>query len=148
MNIYNLDCAISMDIITGFCSETEEDHQQTLSLMDYVKYDFGYMFKYSERPNTPAARMANDIPEEIKQRRLTEIIEKQQAHSYLHMKKKVGKTLEVLIEGVSKKSDKHFYGRTTYNSTVIFEKENYNLGEYVMVKIEDCTSATLKGKII
>ena len=142
------DCAISMDIITGFCSETEEDHQQTLALMDYVKYDFGYMFKYSERPNTPAARMENDIPEKIKQRRLTEIIKKQQTHSFLHMQEKVGKTLEVLIEGISKKSAKHFYGRTTYNSAVIFEKKHYNIGEYVMVKIEDCTSATLKGKII
>ena len=141
-------CAISMDMIVGFCSETEEDHQQTLALMDYVKYDFGYMFKYSERPNTPAARMEDDIPEEIKQRRLAEIIEKQQAHSFLHMKEKVGKTLEVLIEGVSKKSNQHFYGRTTYNSAVIFEKGKHKLGDYVMVKIEDCTSATLKGKVI
>ena len=141
-------CAISMDMIVGFCSETEEDHQQTLALMDYVKYDFGYMFKYSERPNTPAARMEDDIPEKIKQRRLAEIIEKQQAHSFLHMKEKVGKTLEVLIEGFSKKSNKHFYGRTTYNSAVIFEKGKHKLGDYVMVKIEDCTSATLKGKVI
>ena len=141
-------CAISMDMIVGFCSETEEDHQQTLALMDYVKYDFGYMFKYSERPNTPAARMEDDIPEETKQRRLAEIIEKQQAHSFLHMKEKVGKTLEVLIEGVSKKSNQHFYGRTTYNSAVIFEKGKHKLGDYVMVKIEDCTSATLKGKVI
>ncbi len=141
-------CAISMDMIVGFCSETEEDHQQTLALMDYVKYDFGYMFKYSERPNTPAARMEDDIPEETKQRRLAEIIDKQQAHSFLHMKEKVGKTLEVLIEGVSKKSNQHFYGRTTYNSAVIFEKGSHKLGDYVMVKIEDCTSATLKGKVI
>ena len=141
-------CAISMDMIVGFCSETEEDHQQTLALMDYVKYDFGYMFKYSERPNTPAARMEDDIPEETKQRRLAEIIEKQQAHSFLHMKEKVGKTLEVLIEGFSKKSNQHFYGRTTYNSAVIFEKGKHKLGDYVMVKIEDCTSATLKGKVI
>ena len=141
-------CAISMDMIVGFCSETEEDHQQTLALMDYVKYDFGYMFKYSERPNTPAARMEDDIPEETKQRRLAEIIEKQQAYSFLHMKEKVGKTLEVLIEGVSKKSNQHFYGRTTYNSAVIFEKGSHKLGDYVMVKIEDCTSATLKGKVI
>ena len=141
-------CAISMDMIVGFCSETEEDHQQTLALMDYVKYDFGYMFKYSERPNTPAARMEDDITEETKQRRLAEIIEKQQAHSFLHMKEKVGKTLEVLIEGLSKKSNQHFYGRTTYNSAVIFEKGKHKLGDYVMVKIEDCTSATLKGKVI
>ena len=142
------DCAISMDIITGFCSETEKDHQETLSLMDYVKYDFGYMFKYSERPNTPAARMKDDIPEITKQRRLTEVIKKQQEHSLLRMKEKIGQNLEVLIEGISKRSSKHFYGRTTYNSVVIFEKEGYNPGDYVIVKIEDCTSATLKGKII
>jgi len=142
------DCAISMDIITGFCTETEEDHQQTLSLMEYVKYDYGYMFKYSERPKTPAARFKDDIDEQTKQRRLSEIIEKQQGHSYLNMKEKVGQNLEVLIEGISKKSNDHFYGRTTFNSTVIFAKQNHKIGDYVMVKIEDCTSATLKGKII
>ena len=142
------DCAISMDMIIGFCTETEEDHKETLSLMDYVTYDFGYMFKYSVRPNTPAARMDDDIPEDTKQRRLAEIIEKQQAHSLLHMKEKLGNSYEVLIEGISKKSDQHFYGRTTYNSAVVFEKGNHKLGDYVMVKIEDCTSATLKGKVI
>ncbi len=142
------DCAISMDIITGFCSETEEDHQETLSLMEYVKYDYGYMFKYSERPNTSAARMEDDVPEDIKQKRLSEIIEKQQSHSLLNMQKKVGKTFEVLIEGISKKSAEHYYGRTTHNTAVVFEKENYTLGEYVMVKINSCTSATLKGKIV
>ena len=141
-------CSISMDIITGFCSEKEEDHKETLSLMDYVKYDFGYMFKYSERPNTPAARMQDNVTEKTKQKRLTEIIKKQQEHAFLRMKEKIGKTLEVLIEGVSKRSNKHFYGRTTYNSVVIFEKKGYKPGDYVMVKIEDCTSATLKGKII
>jgi tRNA-2-methylthio-N6-dimethylallyladenosine synthase len=142
------DCAISMDIITGFCSETEENHQETLSLQDYVKYDFGYMFKYSERPNTPAARMHDNIPELTKQRRLTEIIKKQQEHSLLRMREKIGTNLEVLIEGVSKRSSKHFYGRTTYNSVVIFEKSSYKPGDYVIVNIEECTSATLKGKII
>lgn len=142
------DCAISMDMITGFCTETEEDHQETLSLMDYVKYDFGYMFKYSERPNTPAARMKDNVPEKIKQRRLAEVIKKQQTHSLMHMQEKLGKTFEVLIEGTSKKSDKYFYGRTTYNSVVIFEKKDHKEGEYVMVKIYDCTSATLKGKVI
>ncbi len=149
-NIKNVipDCAISMDIITGFCSEKEEDHKDTLSLMDYVKYDFGYMFKYSERPNTPAARMDDDVNEAIKQKRLVEIIEKQTKHSLINMKNKIGKTLKVLIEGVSKKSKNDFYGRTTHNATVVFKKENYNVGEYVMVKIEDCTSATLKGKIV
>ena len=107
-NIKNVipDCAISMDIITGFCSEKEEDHKDTLSLMDYVKYDFGYMFKYSERPNTPAARMDDDVNEAVKQKRLVEIIEKQTKHSLINMKNKIGKTLKVLIEGVSKKSKK------------------------------------------
>ena len=142
------DCTISMDMIIGFCGETEEDHQETLSLMDYVKYDYGYMFKYSERPKTPAARMKDDIDEQTKQRRLSEIIEKQQAHSYLNMNEKVGQNLEVLIEGISKKSNDHFYGRTTFNSTVIFSKQNHKIGDYVIVKIEECTSATLKGKII
>ena len=142
------DCAISMDMIVGFCTETEEDHKETLSLMDYVKYDYGYMFKYSERPNTPAARIEDDISEKLKQKRLSEIIMKQQEHSFLNMQNKIGKTLEVLIEGVSKKSNQHFYGRTTYNSTVIFEKGDCQPGEYVKVKIEDCTSATLKGKVI
>jgi len=142
------DCAISMDMIIGFCSETEEDHKETLSLMDYVSYDFGYMYKYSVRPNTPASRMEDDVPKELKQIRLAEIIETQLAHSLVHMKKKLGKTFEVLIEGDSKKSDQHFYGRTTHNSAVIFEKGNHKLGDYVMVKIDDCTSATLKGKVI
>lgn len=142
------DCAISMDMIIGFCSETEEDHKETLSLMDYVSYDFGYMYKYSVRPNTPASRMEDDVPKELKQKRLAEIIKNQLAHSLVHMKKKLGKTFEVLIEGDSKKSDQHFYGRTTHNSAVIFEKGNHKLGDYVMVKIDDCTSATLKGKVI
>ncbi len=142
------DCAISMDMITGFCSESEHDHQETLSLMNYVKYDFGYMFKYSERPKTPAARMEDNISEKVKQKRLTEIITKQQNHSFLRMKEKIGKTLEVLIEGESKKSNEYFYGRTTYNSTVVFKKGKHKIGEYVMVTIQDCTSATLKGKVI
>lgn len=142
------DCAISMDMISGFCSENENDHQKTLSLMDYVKYDFGYMFKYSERPNTSAARMKDNVSDTTKQRRLSEIIAKQQSHSFLHMNDKIGQTLEVLIEGVSKKSNQHFFGRTTYNSTVVFEKKDKKIGDYVMVKIENCTSATLQGKII
>jgi len=142
------DCAISMDMISGFCGETEEDHKKTLSLMDYVKYEYGYMFKYSERPNTPAARMDDDIPEEIKQRRLSEIIEKQMSHSLLRNKEKIGKTFEVLIEGKSKKSEDYLFGRTTHNTTVVFPKENYKKGDFVTVNIENCTSATLLGKVI
>tara|TARA_B100000902_G_scaffold398775_1_gene466834 strand:- start:4940 stop:6376 length:1437 start_codon:yes stop_codon:yes gene_type:complete len=143
------DCAISMDMITGFCSEKEEDHLETLSLMDYVKYEYGYMFKYSERPNTTAAkRMKDDIKESIKQRRLSEIINKQRKHSLLSMQKKIGQTYEVLIEGTSKRSKQHFFGRTTHNSTVIFNKKHYKKGDYVMVNIKECTSATLIGDII
>ena len=142
------DCAISMDMIVGFCSETNNDHDETLSLMEYVKYDFGYMFKYSERPNTPAARLKDDVSDHIKQERLSEIIDKQQMHSLSLMKDKIGRTFEVLIEGISKKSNMHYYGRTTHNSTVIFEKDKHKIGEYVMVKVHDCTSATLKGKVI
>ena len=149
-NIKNIipDCAISMDMIAGFCTETEEDHQETLSLMDYVKYDFGYMFKYSVRPNTPAARMEDDVEKDVKQRRLSEIIEKQMGHSLLRNKEKIGGTYEVLVEGVSKKSEEKLFGRTTYNSVVVFPKEKYKKGDFVMVKIEDCTAATLIGKTI
>ena len=141
-------CAISMDMITGFCSETEKDHNDTLSLMDYVKYNFGYMFKYSQRPNTPASRMNDDVNETTKQRRLKEIIEKQQKHSFYHMKKMIGEKVEVLIEGISKKSDEDFYGRSTHNATVIFNKKHHKVGEYVTVKIKKCTSATLIGDTI
>ena len=149
-NIKNIipDCAISMDMIAGFCTETEEDHQETLSLMDYVKYDFGYMFNYSVRPNTPAARMEDDVVKDVKQRRLSEIIEKQMGHSLLRNEEKIGGKYEVLVEGVSKKSEKKLFGRTTYNSVVVFPKENYKKGDFVMVKIEDCTAATLIGKTI
>ena len=143
------DCAISMDMIAGFCNETEKDHLETLSLMDIVKYDYGYMFKYSERPNTPAAKKFNDnVHEKIKQRRLTEIISKQREHSLMHMKKRIGKTYKVLIEGISKKSNEFYYGRTTHNATVVFEKGEKKVGDYVNVKIKDCTSATLIGDII
>lgn len=143
------DCAVSADIITGFCSETEEEHQDTLSLMEEVKYHFSYMFKYSERPNTLAQRKyEDDIPEEVKARRLTEIIAMQQKHSMERMKADLGKTLEVLVEGVSKKSDKELFGRTTHNSVVVFPKENFKVGDFVQVEIYDCTSATLLGKAV
>jgi tRNA-2-methylthio-N6-dimethylallyladenosine synthase len=143
------DCTISADIISGFCSETEEEHQETLSLMNYVRYHFAYMFKYSERPNTLAQRKYDDdIPEATKQRRLAEIIKLQRQHSHELLQKDVGKTYEVLVEGISKKSDQELYGRTTHNSVVVFPKEQFKLGDYVMVKVESCTSATLKGKAI
>ena len=142
-------CSVSADIITGFCSETEEEHQETLSLMKYVKYHFAYMFKYSERPNTLAQRKyPDDILEETKQRRLAEVIDLQQIHSLEQLSKGVGKTYEVLVEGVSKKSDQELYGRNTHNSVIVFPREDYKIGQYVMVKVESCTSATLKGKAV
>ena len=141
------DCAISQDMIAGFCGETEEDHKETLSLMEYVKYDFGFMFAYSERPGTPAAkRMEDDVPLEIKKRRLSEIINLQQKHGLFRMKQFVGKTVEVLIEGNSKKSDEHWMGRNSQNAVVVFPKGEEKIGDLVHVKIEDCTSATLIGK--
>ncbi|MGS2764186.1 tRNA (N6-isopentenyl adenosine(37)-C2)-methylthiotransferase MiaB [Sinomicrobium sp. M5D2P9] len=143
------DCAISHDMITGFPTETEEDHQDTLSLMEYVKYDFGFMFAYSERPGTLAARkMDDDVPEEVKKRRLTEIITLQQQHGLYRTQQHLGKTEEVLVEGPSKKSDAHWMGRNTQNTVVVFPKENYKVGDFVNVKITDCTPATLIGEAV
>ncbi len=143
------DCAISQDMITGFPTETEEDHKDTLSLMEYVKYDFGFMFAYSERPGTLAERkMEDDIPEDIKKRRLTEIIELQQTHSHYRTQQYLGKIEEVLIEGTSKKSDTHWMGRNSQNTVVVFPKEHYKVGDFVNVKINECTSATLIGEAI
>ena len=143
------DCAISQDMITGFPTETEEDHQDTLSLMEYVKYDFGFMFAYSERPGTLAERkMKDDIPEETKKRRLTEIIDLQQKHSFYRTQQHVGKTEEILIEGTSKKSDAHWMGRNSQNTVAVFPKEHYKVGDFVNVKINECTSATLIGEAV
>ena len=140
------DCGISMDIITGFCTETDFDHNQTLSLMNYVRYDFGYMFKYSERPNTLAQRKYKDnVDEKIKSKRLTEIINLQQQHSLYNNKKQIGLIKEILVEGVSKKSKDFLFGRTTQNTVVVFPKENIQIGDFINVKISECTSATLKG---
>jgi len=140
------ECAISQDMITGFCGETEEDHQETLSLMEYVKYDFGFMFAYSERPGTPAAkRMEDDVPLDVKKRRLSEIINLQQQHGLYRMQQFIGKTVEILIEGNSKKSDAHWMGRNSQNAVAVFPKKNEKIGDLVMVEIEDCTSATLIG---
>jgi len=143
------DCAISQDMITGFCGETEENHQETLSLMEYVKYDFGFMFAYSERPGTLAAKkMADDVPLETKKRRLSEIINLQQEHSLLHMQQFVGKTVKILIEGNSKKSDIQWMGRNSQNAVAVFPKGEDKIGDFVLVKIESCTSATLIGKSV
>ncbi len=143
------DCAISQDMITGFPTETEEDHQDTLSLMEYVKYDFGFMFAYSERPGTLAERKMDDnIPEETKKRRLTEIIDLQQKHSHYRTQEHLGKTEEILIEGTSKKSDAHWMGRNSQNTVAVFPKEHYKVGDFVNVKINECTSATLIGEAV
>lgn len=143
------DCAISQDMITGFPTETEEDHQDTLSLMEYVKYDFGYMFAYSERPGTLAERkMEDDIPEAVKKRRLAEVVALQQKHSGIRTKEWLNKTVEVLIEKESKKSDAHWSGRTPQNTVVVFPKEDYKIGDFVNVKTTDCTTATLIGEAV
>jgi tRNA-2-methylthio-N6-dimethylallyladenosine synthase len=143
------DCAISTDIITGFCTETDDDHRETLSLMEWAGYDFAYMFKYSERPGTRAARKySDDVPEEIKTMRLNEIISLQNKLSARSKKHDVGKVFEVLIEDFSKRSQDHLSGRTSQNKVVVFPGDGRRKGEYVSVKIETSTSATLIGKII
>lgn len=144
------DCGISTDIISGFCTESEEDHKMTLSLMEEVKYDLAYMFMYSERPGTLAARRyQDDVGEEVKKRRLQEIVELQHKHQAENMRKDVGKTFTVLIEGDSKRSSSDWFGRNDQNKVIVFPKTNHplNKGQYVDVKINSCTAATLIGEI-
>lgn len=142
------ECSISHDIITGFCNEEEEDHLETISLMNEVKYDYGYMFSYSPRPGTYAYKKLKDnVPENVKKRRLKEIIDLQRIHSIFQMKKYLGTIQEVLIEGKSKKNNQDWYGRNTQNIVVVFPKKLSKIGETVFVKIINCTSATLIGKI-
>jgi tRNA-2-methylthio-N6-dimethylallyladenosine synthase len=139
--------ALSTDIIAGFCGETEAQHQDTLSLMEQVRYDHAYMFKYSERPDTYAARKyEDDVPEDVKQRRLEEIITLQREHSLQSNQRDVGTEATVLVEGTSKKSDEQLRGRTDTNKMVVFDREDYEKGDYVNVRITDCTSATLLGE--
>jgi len=150
-NIYKIipEMSLSQDMIVGFCGETEQDHQDTLELMNYVKYDFGFMFAYSERPGTLAGnKMDDDIPHAVKKRRLQEVIDLQQKHSLYRTQQHLGKTEEVLIEGTSKKNSNEWKGRNTQNTVIVFPKENYKLGDFVNVKIENCTSATLKGTAV
>ena len=143
------DCGLSMDMISGFCDETDSDHLMTLSLMDYVKYDYGYMFKYSDRPNTQAHRKLEDnVDDETKAIRLSEIISKQRQHSLENNKRKIGSKFEVLVEGISKKSENDFFGRNMQNNVITFPKEKSKIGDIVTVEVEKCTSATLIGKII
>lgn len=142
------DCTISTDIITGFCGETEEEHNETLSLMNQVAYEYAFMFKYSEREGTTAAKKyADDVPEEIKSRRLKEIIDLQQELSYKSNLSDIGKTFSVLVENVSKKSSSELSGRNSQNKVVVFRKDSYSPGDYVNVKITSCTPATLKGEV-
>lgn len=142
-------CGVSTDIITGFCTETDEQFDDTVSLMNEVVFDFAYMFKYSERPKTLAERKyKDDVPEEKKAARLDRIIKLQQEHSYENNKKAVGHVYKVLVEGVSKKSDQNLFGRNSQNAVVIFPKGEHKKGDYVNVLIEECSPATLRGKVI
>jgi tRNA-2-methylthio-N6-dimethylallyladenosine synthase len=143
------DCAISSDFIAGFCGETEEEHQDTLTLMEWAAFDYAYMFKYSERPNTYAARkFSDDVQDEVKGRRLDEIIALQNRLSLQSNKKDIGKTFEVLVEGFSKKSIERMFGRNSQNKVIVFDKKDSKPGDYVMVKVDRCTSATLHGEIV
>jgi tRNA-2-methylthio-N6-dimethylallyladenosine synthase len=143
------DCTVSQDMITGFPTETEDDHQDTLSLMEAVKYSFGYMYAYSERPGTMAARkLEDDVPEAIKMRRLAEVVALQQIHNRYRTELFLNKTVEVLIEKESKKSSEQWSGRTEHNTVAVFPKEHYKVGDFVSVKVNDCTSVTLIGVAI
>jgi tRNA-2-methylthio-N6-dimethylallyladenosine synthase len=142
-------CGISTDIISGFCGETEEEHEDTISLMKEVKFDLAYMYKYSERPKTLAERkFEDDVPEEVKQRRLEEIINLQQSHSLAINQEQIGKIEEVLVEKESRRSPEQMVGRTDRNHKVIFDRKNMKIGDYCMVKITDCTSGSLLGEIV
>lgn len=143
------ECGLSHDMISGFCSETEEEHQDSLSLMEYSKFDYGYMFSYSERPGTPAAKkLKDDVPEEIKKRRLIEIIDLQQRMSLERNQQSIGKIYKVLVEGTSRRSDEQLNGRNDQNKMVVFPRENYKKGDYVYVKVTECTAGTLIGVVV
>ncbi len=145
------DCGLSTDVITGFCTETEEDHQDTISIMEQSRFDFSYMFSYSERPGTLAERRyTDDVPDDVKQRRLQEIINTQNNLSKASYLQDIGKTFEVLIESKSKRSDAHWSGRTSHNKVTVFPKGDHNLkeGDYATVKIDSATQATLIGTIV
>lgn len=146
---YIPDCSITTDVIAGFCTETEEDHQATLEMFRKVKYDYAYMFKFSLRPNTYAAKyLEDDIPEDVKTRRLEEIIALQGEIALENNKKEVGKTFEILVEGTSHRSKEQLFGRNSQNKVIVFDRGNAQPGDYVMVKVTDCTSATLIGELL
>ncbi|MEO6489768.1 MAG: TRAM domain-containing protein, partial [Ferruginibacter sp.] len=141
------DCGISTDMIAGFCTENEDDHIASLSLMEYCKYDLAYLYYYSERPGTLAARrFEDDVPLDIKKRRLQELVDLYRQHSLLSMQRDVGKIFKVLVEGNSKKSENELHGRADNNKVVVFPKENFKKGDYVTVKIISCTAGTLIGE--
>lgn len=143
------DCGLSTDMIAGFCSETEEDHRESLSLMEYCKFDLAYLYFYSERPGTLAARrMEDDVPLEVKKRRLQDLVDLFREHSLESMQKDVGKTFRVLIEGDSKKSKSDYYGRNDQNKVIVFPKGDYRIGDYADVEVTSCTSGTLIGRAI
>lgn len=143
------DVCVTQDMIAGFPTETEADHQDTLSLMEYVKYSFGYMYAYSDRPGTLAGRkMEDDVLEAIKMRRLQEIVDAQRIHSGFRTQEFLGQTVEVLVEKISKKSENDLSGRNSQSITVVFPKENYKIGDFVYVKINKCTSGTLIGEAV
>ncbi len=143
------DCGLSTDMITGFCTETEEEHKESLSLMEYCKFELAYMYFYSERPGTLAARrFEDDVPLETKKRRLQEMVALHRIHSLEGMQKEVGKTFKVLVEGTSKKSEEELYGRNDQNKVVVFPKHQFKKGDYVMVNINSCTAGTLIGEAI
>ena len=142
-------CGLSTDMITGFCTETDEDHEQSMSLMEYCKYDLAYMYFYSERPGTLAARrFKDDVPENLKKKRLQEMVDLHRIHSLQSMQRDIGKTCKVLVEGVSKKSADELQGRSDHNKVVVFPKSNFKKGDYVMVKINSCTAGTLIGTAV
>lgn len=142
-------CGLSTDMITGFCTETDEDHEQSMSLMEYCKYDLAYMYFYSERPGTLAARrFKDDVPENLKKKRLQEMVNLHRIHSLQSMQRDIGKTCKVLVEGFSKKSADELQGRSDHNKVVVFPKSNFTKGDYVMVKINSCTAGTLIGTAV
>ena len=142
-------CGLSTDMITGFCTETDEDHEQSMSLMEYCKYDLAYMYFYSERPGTLAARrFKDDVPENLKKKRFQEMVDLHRIHSLQSMQRDIGKTCKVLVEGFSKKSADELQGRSDHNKVVVFPKSNFKKGDYVMVKINSCTAGTLIGTAV
>jgi tRNA-2-methylthio-N6-dimethylallyladenosine synthase len=143
------DCAVSSDIICGFCSETDEDHKDTLSIIKYSDYSMSYMFFYSERPGTLAEKkFEDDIPELVKKQRLEEVIRLQNQISYQHNLRDIGKTFKVLVEKISKRSEEELAGRNSQNKMIVFPKGDAKIGDYVMVKVTDCTQATLRGELV